>query len=158
MFASSDKTDSSVTWMTCFGKDIAANAETIAVMICAHLPTVYVDAIKSTRLTQWSCHKKNSRTDIAGIYNKGQTKHRTDTLRNIKPKISSASPTEKTANGNDSDQLHVAIDESDEKGVAKFCQMYDCDSYDSEVELEESNTNSFNRELLKNKEMNDRYS
>ncbi|XP_052092456.1 uncharacterized protein LOC127728917 [Mytilus californianus] len=162
MFALSDKTDSSVTGMTCFGQDIAANAETIAVMICAYLPTVYVDVIKSTRLTQWSCNNKDtkdSQTDIAKIYNKGQTRHRTDTLTlpDIKSQISSASPTEKDANEHKREHIHDATNDSDEKDVAKFCQMYDCDNYNSNVESEDFNINSFNSQLLKNQKLTNRY-
>ncbi|CAG2215340.1 unnamed protein product [Mytilus edulis] len=100
--------------------------------------------------------QENSRTE-AGIYNKGQTKQKTDTLHHISQQISSASHSDTNSNENDSEQLHDATDDSDEKGVAKFCQMYDCDNHNGGVDLEEFNINSFNSQLLKNQKMIDRF-
>ncbi|CAG2200104.1 unnamed protein product [Mytilus edulis] len=120
MFAFSDKTDSSA-GITCFGQDVAAHADTVAVMICANLPKVHIDVIKSSRLTQWSCHSEDSSPDKRNMHNQVKATQSSDLYSNFYPK-------KLIANQERIDEDNKEItDESDEKDAAKFCLMFKCD-------------------------------
>ncbi|CAC5408186.1 unnamed protein product [Mytilus coruscus] len=111
IFALSDKTGT-----TCFGQDVAANAETVAVMICTTLPKVHGSIIKSARLTQWSCRPEN-----------GKVKQNTEILNFPVIKQTPFSKPPMQNNKGEKNSETIANNADDEKNEAKFCQMYDCD-------------------------------
>ncbi|VDI66950.1 Hypothetical predicted protein, partial [Mytilus galloprovincialis] len=141
MFALSDKTGT-----TCFGQDVAANAETVAIMICATLPKVHSSMIKSARLTQWSCSQ-----DIR------QMKANTDILKFPAITQTSISNPPMGNNGeNNRETIANNADINDEKNEAKFCQMYDCHINDDTNNNQELLGNHpLKNPLMKNRKMAD---
>lgn len=55
MFAISDDVKSQQYGVVCFGQDVAANSDTVAVMICSKLPGLWRSMVQSSMLTNWGC-------------------------------------------------------------------------------------------------------
>lgn len=55
MFAISDDVTSQQYGVVCFGQDVAASADTVAVMICGKLPGLWRSVVQSSMLTNWGC-------------------------------------------------------------------------------------------------------
>ncbi|XP_048732914.2 uncharacterized protein LOC125649412 [Ostrea edulis] len=55
MFVISDEVTSERYGVVCFGQDIAATSDTVAVMICGKLPGLWRTMVQASQLTNWGC-------------------------------------------------------------------------------------------------------
>ncbi|XP_063428611.1 uncharacterized protein LOC134711716 isoform X2 [Mytilus trossulus] len=124
MFVLSDNTDSPASGITCFGQDISASTETVAIMICVRLPGLYKDIIESSEVSTWTCPQQ-----------KQPTSHTTSTSSINSNDNTVASPSvsagQHSSNGipseNTEDNKHEDAEyDPKEKHYRKFCDSHDC--------------------------------
>ncbi|CAG2215343.1 unnamed protein product [Mytilus edulis] len=140
---------------TSFGYEMSASI----FLICAKLPNVHMNVIKSAKLSQWPCRNRNSHQKRSNLYNQGKAKHSTHMVTNVKQ--TDLFPTRKGNNDDENNNVLIsdATKDSDEKDAAKFCLMYDCDkNEDVQKEQEQFDISHSKNSLLKNPKTEDLFS
>lgn len=120
--------------------------------VCAHLPKVHVNVVKSARLTQWSCKNKYGRPNRSNMYSQGKGTQETEVKETntfVTPKI----------NNEDRNSKQVEYDatyDSDGKEIDKFCMIYDC-NIDDDIKKEQEvfDASNWKNPLMKNQKTAD---
>ncbi|XP_052103066.1 uncharacterized protein LOC127736534 isoform X2 [Mytilus californianus] len=122
MFVLTDNKDSPASGITCFGQDISASTETVAIMICVRLPGLYKNIIESSEVSTWTCPQQ-----------KQPTSHKTSISRPndntvSSPLVSAGHLTSNEIQSEKTEDIEHENAEHDprEKQYTKFCDLHDC--------------------------------
>lgn len=124
MFVLTDNMDSPASGITCFGQDISASTETVAIMICVRLPGLYKNIIESSEVSTWTCPQQKQSS--SHTTSSARTTSNDNTISS--PSVSAVhlssnrKPSEKTEDVKHEDEEY----DPREKQYTKFCDSHDC--------------------------------
>ncbi|XP_076088541.1 uncharacterized protein LOC143058948 [Mytilus galloprovincialis] len=125
MFVLSDDTDSPASGITCFGQDISASTETVAIMICVRLPGLYKDIIESLEVSTWTCPQQKQPTSHTTSNPRPPTSNDNTVASQSLP--AGQHPSNGIPSENTEDNKHEDAEyDPKEKQFTKFCDSHDC--------------------------------